>query len=103
MCPAQRLRRLNRVVQRRNTGASVVPGFGQLAPVPPEVGSLLGFAVLAVDSTHELAPADDLPDETLDALQRCIVGRFKHARDDLVRSQQPRVEVGTQKAVEDRR
>ncbi len=86
MCPAQRLRRVDRVVQRRNTGGSVVPGTGQLAPVPPEVGGLLGFAVLAVDAAHELAPADDLADEALDALQRCILSRCEHARDNLVGS-----------------
>src|SRR5210317_2156622 len=78
--PPEALRGANGVIERRDAGRPLIPGRRQFTLMRPEVTRLLLLAILTVNTTHELAPADNLANETLDALQR----RITHAGDDLV-------------------
>ena len=90
----------DRVVEWRNAGVARVPGLGQLAFVIPEVAALLLGAEFAVDTADELTPADDLPDETLDALERGITNALADCVHDLPGRQKPEVQARAQDAVE---
>ena len=79
MSPAELLCRPYRIVQRRDTRCAVVPGFGEFALVVPMVALFLLVTEVPIDAAYELAPADHLADESLDALQRCIVSAFENS------------------------
>ncbi len=68
--PAPALGFPDHAVERQQPGGSVVPMISETPSMPEEVGLLLPLGMFPVHAANELAPADDLAHETLDALER---------------------------------
>jgi hypothetical protein len=77
-------------------------GIRHLAIVQPEVGCFLNLTEMPIDAAHKLAPADDLAQETFDALHRVPVRHSNDTLDDFVRCQQSDIQVRAQQAVKHR-